>query len=143
MSLKELIAKLEAAPEGSRELDAEIVVAINWRPAWCTASKGGLWIDRSSGLRDPAVRLNALGRRSIGNPPIGAYPKFSSSLDAALTLVPEGCAFQVGCEIDFTPVARVWGHDIHTDEFAATPALALCIAALKSRPQLPKGDRDK
>lgn len=58
---------------------------------------------------------------------------YTASIDAAMTLVPEACAWQCGCEIDFTPTARVWGHDTHVDEFGATPVLALCIAALKAR----------
>jgi hypothetical protein len=59
---------------------------------------------------------------------------YTSSLDAALTLVPEGCNWSA--ESDGS--AHVWkGGDYYADisEYgkAATPALALCAAALRAR----------
>ncbi len=61
------------------------------------------------------------------------WPRYTASIDAAITLIPEWLAYQCGCDIDLTPTARVFGHDVHTEEFAASPAIALCIAALKAR----------
>ena len=58
---------------------------------------------------------------------------FTTSLDAAVTLVPEGMAWTAGCEPDFTPFARLWEHDL---VWASTPALALCAAALSARASL-------
>jgi hypothetical protein len=64
-------------------------------------------------------------------------PAYTTDLDAAVRLVPEGYAWQVGCEIDLTPFARVFGHDVHAaDADASTPALALCAAALRARAAL-------
>ena len=64
--------------------------------------------------------------------PLGLIPHYTTSLDAALTLVPEGMAWTIlsgalhaACVGDAStgnPVTK-----------AATPALALCIAALKAR----------
>lgn len=65
-------------------------------------------------------------------------PAYTASLDAAQALVPEGYAWHCGCEIDLTPFARVFGHDLHEEECAATPALALCIASLRARAALPR-----
>ena len=64
------------------------------------------------------------------------WPPYTTSLDSAVTLVPEGCAWRAGCAIDFTPVAVVFGHDVHADADASTPALALCAAALRARASL-------
>lgn len=57
--MQDLIAKLEAAAEGSRELDAEIV--------------GKLWAD-----------MGVFARSTL--------PLYTTSLDAAVALVPEGTA---------------------------------------------------
>lgn len=53
-----------------------------------------------------------------------APPAYSASIDAALTLVPEGCGFVV-----MGKAAKI-GRKIAT---AATPALAICIAALRAK----------
>ena len=79
----------------------------------------------------PDTGLNFEIWEAVGGTPF--HLDYTESIDAALTLVPEGCAWHVGCEIDFTPTARVWGHDVHADEFGATPVIALCIAALRAR----------
>jgi len=60
-------------------------------------------------------------------------PRYTTSIDAAVTLVPEGMAWTAGCEPDFTPFARLWEHDL---VWASTPALALCAAALRARASL-------
>jgi len=51
-------------------------------------------------------------------------PAYTASIDAALTLVPEGCGFVV-----MGKAAKI-GRKIAT---AATPALAICIAALRAK----------
>jgi hypothetical protein len=110
-----IIAKLEAATGPNRNLDALIADAI--------------------GLPVP-------------NDPAGWPLRYSESIDAALTLVPEGWAWSVregGCyatgkkllpraelaepiETEFGP-----GVGVRAQNNAATPAIALCIAALKVR----------
>lgn len=77
-------------------------------------------------------------------------PHYTSSLDAAMTLVPERCGWIAGWGqtrpdepmggAQITPYARyngsfVAGETIAESE-AATPALALCIAALKAREEM-------
>jgi hypothetical protein len=91
--MKDLIAKLEAAAEGSIELDQAIGAALD------------LW-------------------------PIDAYTR---SLDDALTLVPEGWAWKtwaVNVEGEMECGAAV---NFERKAHAPTPALALCIAALRAR----------
>ena len=66
------------------------------------------------------------------------WPAYTTSMDAALTLVPEGHTYSFIHRIGEYPEASVaaqpdagfWSAVVAT---AATPALALCIAALKAR----------
>lgn len=99
--LDELIARLEAASEGSRELDKSIAITVGTYQA----------PDRGD--------------------PYGSWLRYTSSLDAALTLVPEFCFVKT------SPRGATAGCNGHicatTAATAPTPALALCIAALKAR----------
>src|SRR5690348_12265025 len=64
-------------------------------------------------------------------------PRYTSSLDAAMTLVPEGMQGQV--QSGNRPGAWVGteGGDAPDFNVAATPALALCAASLRSRAAQP------
>ena len=111
--LKDIIESLEKATGGSPELDEAIFHAV------------------------------------YGDDPIASpWRRFSSSVDAALTLVPEGFDAQViwrgasapahcrGGAVVSQPT-KSWskkdrGEICATSHHKATPALALCIAALKS-----------
>lgn len=106
--LLKLIERLENASEGSRELDAEIA-----------NSYGGL-----SGMGYEiweAVEAHA--------------PHYTTSLDAALTLVPEGCYVRIetGPAHDFHSAEIEADDDDYDALNAPSPALALCIASLKAR----------
>lgn len=65
--------------------------------------------------------------------PYGRIPAYTASLDAALTLVPEGAQWSV-CQLRsgkaFEYAAWV---DCHDTVRAHTTAIALCIAALKAQ----------
>jgi hypothetical protein len=113
MTLPELIAALEAAEGPSRELDAEIAHATEWT-----------------------------GMELVEWPPF--WPPFTSSIDAALTLVPEKFYWSVGSLTDehsephheYGAQLYLWSHVADKDdviEHGATPAIALCIAAVKAR----------
>jgi hypothetical protein len=59
---------------------------------------------------------------------------FTASLDAAMTLVPEGFDWIIGhTNSGLTIHAEVGGRGGEYQRFAATPALALCAAALRAR----------
>lgn len=97
-----LIAELESAAKGSRDLDTAI-----WKAARCPT----LYNDR---------------------------PYYSRSLDAALTLVPEGWFIANMFVSPDKTTLYFWcannpglGHKYRSG--APTPALALCIAALRAR----------
>ncbi len=73
--------------------------------------------------RDPALNQDIQraingGRRAL------AVPDYTGSVDAALTLVPEGCGW-----LAMGNAAKVGRCPAH----GATPAIALCIAALRAR----------
>ena len=130
-TLSDLIAKLEAATEGSRELDAAIDVSI--RP-----------------------RVDIEDGESL------EFPLYTTSIDAALTLVPKNGRLSTLGQWDdngspsgwFCCILR-WSREIggwqelefsigiperdatEVPPLAATPALALCIAALKAREARP------
>lgn len=70
-------------------------------------------------------------------------PRYTASIDASLTLVPQGFASAVGTMAFEGSASKPWGcywepnGKPHTFE-AATPALALCAAALRALAALPR-----
>lgn len=103
--MDDLAERIEAAEGPSRELDAEISDAV-WRAKW--------------------------GRKK---PKDIAVDPFTASLDAAMMLVPEGCFYgflRHGDGKRFIAICQAEGPDLRWRN-AATPALALCAAALRAR----------
>lgn len=146
MSIADLIAKLEAAGEGSRELDALIVAAVDYRPAWLDRDEGQLWADMRGA---PTVRWqDARMKRGPGNP--SAYdlpPEVTTSLDALVGLVgrklPGWTLAQLSQQDDKTWFAelregfltsydRVASSSVREGCRPKTAPLALCIAFLKA-----------
>jgi hypothetical protein len=127
--MRDIIERLEKATGADREIDREIAVqALGWSPprnaGVCGPNyvKSGdfMWHDREGCAR--------------GFEP----PAFTASIDAAMTLVPEGCVWTLsktfvnaGCNI----YAKGPWREVSRCPHAPTPALALCIAALKAREQ--------
>ena len=79
----------------------------------------------------------------VGRIVIGGDPRYTASIDVALTLVPEGWSWaldRVGneCAAVVDPTAVYISDHLSGPgaSFATTPALALCIAALKARAAL-------
>ena len=146
----DLIARLERATEGSRELDAEIAVAVR-----SLDTEGDKSLPKWAGKNYPIWRARPDGRvecvHTDGTGSLNWSPlHYTTSIDATLSLVPEG----------WSPSMLSWGHSrlndpndmVHASivregaerggkliedymacRGAATPALALCIAALKAR----------
>lgn len=130
----ELLAALQAATGPSRELDAAIFRYIGLTEAQERHARSWCRMDRRTDLtRDDFIRSWA--------------PAFTSSLDDALTLVPEGWIWQVSTErhasyLDYDAHSYVsdrhWadpnaGHGVCYEGHADTPALALVIAAIRAR----------
>ena len=131
-ALAELIARLEVATAGSRELDIAVYEAIGWRrkqfsktaPTWLCPPDDG---------------------KRIAIEPFNLLPCVTTSIDAALTLVPENWWAEIHARTDTPscvlhefplPCRRVPSERPYV-LVAATPALALCIAALKARKAQP------
>jgi hypothetical protein len=121
-----LADRCEAAEGADRDLDEAIALALGWSSVPNPTFAGGLvgrWL-----LPDGSMTGQ-----------IDALPKFTASLDAAMTLVPEGQASAVGTMAfrndPRKPWACIWseqGEPLWRAD-AATPALALCAAALRAR----------
>lgn len=143
MTIDDLITKLEQADGPSRELDVEIHCAL------CRGMK---------------LRKGDFGQLLIYEPGGALWhiddvvPRYTESIDAALTLVPDGFAWKIGtcCVSDDAwvvpdwnsrthgaalrkkygePVSgSIWDSGIDIDRRpSGQPALALCIAALRAR----------
>ena len=129
----DLIARLERATEGSRELDAEIAVAVR-----SLDTEGDKSLPKWAGKNYPIWRARPDGRvecvHTDGTGSLNWSPlHYTTSIDAALSLVPEGhdwIVADVNGHVGGTPYACVGSKKPH---FAETPALALCIAALRAR----------
>lgn len=124
--MKKLIEKLEAATEGSRELDCRI---------WCLR-QGFTYRRYQQGTTDQFFYDDDTGSPQVIS---GFPPHYTTSLDAALTLVPEGYTWEVSSPMFLTdlerkPAAFVWPPSRcgGPKPYGATPALALCVAALKA-----------
>lgn len=114
MTLLDLAARCESATGPDREIDRDILHCLWNGPA------RELWM------------------HCAGKSP----PFFTTSIDAALMLVPEGWAWMAGCaagETFFATLSPTDESGIEADMIdtnAATPALALCAAALRARAQI-------
>lgn len=123
----DLIARLKAAPEGSRELSDQILRAVGWETK--TTDDGVYWRHGdSSWTRDDPDR-----------------PHPSCSIDdGQVHVLPEGWDWtldsQGGCEVyrDVPPGSLPGDPSSkYVDADAATPELAFCIASLRARAEHP------
>lgn len=130
MTLLELADRCEAAAGPDRELDQAIWLAAVADARSLKAYSEGLKI----GKQEAAFRLDYMAD--------GA--RHTASLDAAMTLVPEGWSFEVmrgwrcdireGLSSAFVADKQFGPPTVHEySDNAATPALALCAAALRAR----------
>jgi hypothetical protein len=125
-SLSDLIARLERAGNGSRDLDSDIFAFLN--PSLFRTARPGSFVTDEKYIKS-ASDWSIVGITKTA-------PNYTKSIDAAMTLVPEGM------EKDFTDlygVARVSvGINAEPGPFYGTHeggslAIALCIAALRAR----------
>lgn len=128
--MRDLIARLEAAQGPDRELDGEIAVAVQggeivWKQANYTMEMY------------PSHRYASTNH--YGGFANEHVPLFTASIDAALTLVPDGWSWSLYDVIGKPESVRMWRHPMDVLTSAATPALALCIAALKARSNASRG----
>lgn len=140
MSLSDLIERLVALKGPDRELDWAIAIAIGLVEI---RFDEGNQVERAYLVTDKPI-MRYLG--SEGQYKWHDLPHFTASLDAALTLVPEGWDWRVSGP-DWENHERV-SHFAHVREYQgmsspkrdaegdarhSVPAIALCIAALRAR----------
>lgn len=138
-ALLALADRCEAASGAGRELDAEIAAATrSGLPHGCDwARKFPNW----EGERNGHVRVvgNVNGNCDYTSGRFEA-PRYTASLDAALTLVPPGWFTLMAMEDRHSHSWR-WdlrgGFGVEVGARAATPALALCAAALDALSRQP------
>ena len=115
VDLQSLISRLEKAEGPDRELDLAIYAAL---------------IEINPNHRGPA-----LGDRQ-------RIQRYTASLDSAVGLVPEGSIWHVGRNQKYENIPSpipFWGRPYNAwvgsgeNEWGVTPAIALCIAALRTR----------
>lgn len=128
-TLLALADRCEQASGPDRELDVAIARALGWKP---------LYRDDYSKWWPPAAVADARERkRSILHHPTQPLPMFTASLDAAVTLVPDGWAVELVQALSGSPWhATLRGGSALVPIIGATaskPALSLCAAALRER----------
>lgn len=123
-SMRDLIAKIEAATGPDRVLDGDIWIAINgWQERDGCRIPDGVWH-----RQDPNDRIA-----------FEAPPAFTASIDAAVSLVPDGHWWIAGNPTTDIPQASATVRRNGSDMadalvlFGATPALVICAAALRVR----------
>lgn len=130
--LSQLIERVEAATGPDRELDVAIILALH--------PEAGPYNPHCQG--DEPIFWNAPYYKQ-------ECPHLTASLDAALTLLPEGWTYQVSNRAPLPNTGRAYLHNGEliyagigfrknpkfqsAEVVAATPALALCAAILKAR----------
>lgn len=132
--LTSLIARLEQAESGSREWDAEIAFAIEWLPVGPSKLHQESFVDH--------MNKHGYWKAWMAHAPWRhewLIPAFTTSLDEAITLVPDGwllIALGSSVATGFAPGPSEVTLISMDDEVAAranTHALALASAALKAR----------
>ena len=120
-----LIQELERAKEGSRELSDKVLLACGWE-----REAGGTTNNNVIFWRAPGSHWIAAG---------GGLPSPTENLQDVLRMLPSGWAGEVTVSLANRPQkANLWNGKFapcskETEGHGATPALALCIAALKAR----------
>lgn len=126
--LSNLIARLEAGEGPSRELDLQIQVALK------RTDPSAFYNEKDDCASWHEV--HEFGSTTASELVGGFLPHYTSSLDAAVSLVPEGMRWAVLQLPDGTydaAVSPIGVPPLLKERESPTPALALCIAALKVR----------
>jgi len=139
-----LVERLEKATGPDRELDGQIEAALGcpcFSGTLPTLSDGWRWTFEADDAPGRVTVFLTLANKTSKKHKRYAAPAYTSSVDAAMTLVPEG--FAVSVEWSPRHPGSAWLYppdnfnDISFEAEAASPALALCAAALKTRSPQP------
>lgn len=137
-----LALRVEALEGADRVVGLEIMCALDVRPAWLNGSEGHMWLDTA--CPNPVVRwCDHRMKEGGGNPSVDDGLRYTSSIDAAMGLVPEGwdwcLSMGVGeyAEASLAPAMKVTEHH----GTGISPALALTAAALRAIASTMEDDR--
>jgi hypothetical protein len=137
-----LIEKLKAATEGDRDLDLEVFNALDREHLF-------IWLHRDAGI----ITAHEFGEGAPGNP-VFHLESFTSSVDDALSLIPERWGVTIHLYLGLN--GRAWA-SVHGPYPDSTPRpigvaprpefvcaansipLALCIAAVQARQNMAEG----
>lgn len=142
--MSELLAladRCEKATEADRELDALIVVELDLKPDWLKKSDGELWVDkRNPDLISVRFRYSCIGHRGPGNPPIGDFPHFTGSIDAAMTLGDPAAEISIStlygvARVEY-PLNYADAPPCHGEHVGGLIAPAICAAILRARAEM-------
>jgi hypothetical protein len=118
-SIQKLIERLEKASGDSRELDRDIAIAAGWERKVVSQNEDDYW---------RKGEFFSWSREDSEHPPY-----FTSSIDAALTLVPQNTPWNVGSILLPGATWRaVVGRNQRYIGKHKRDAIALCIAALRA-----------
>lgn len=139
MTLSSLIERLEKAEGPSRELDLVILNATSekkWRLSEAWPDNNDVVVEVVDPDWEEEEEEEEVGgvRRYGPEPDIRITPRYTSSIDAALTLVPDR-VWQGGRTLKEAHWCQLPGPRA-SDQFrgsGATEAIAICIAALRAR----------
>jgi hypothetical protein len=133
--LLDLAARCEAAGKPSKALNREIALAVGWvRQTPSEARRSNPAWFHPDDCRDGHVLMDSLHGTTMWREPLD----YTASLDAAMTLVPDGWHFSLHANGGDLSRAAVYGFAPKPDDwcYGATPAVALCAAALRARAQV-------
>jgi hypothetical protein len=129
--LESLAKRCETATEGSRVLDFEIHIAMVGDAVWPVLDRYGRVLNPDAKMSD---YLAAYHDVIDDDDQDFDFPRYSSSIDAALTLVPEHCLWII--EKGAAWVSWLSGDDVkETQARCANSALAVSAAAIRARAQ--------
>jgi hypothetical protein len=136
---EKLSTRVERLEGPDREIDLAISVAINYKDVF--EGFDAVWGDGGDEIfvtshKEYVTRTGAVKRNTGYLDPAQFVPKWTESLDAAMSLVPEGCALQVqqrrSHEYFYAYLRDAKQHEGWSAK-NNNLAIALCAAALKAR----------
>jgi hypothetical protein len=145
-AVRDLVRRVESATGPSKALDREIALAVGWvRLSPSEARRSNPAWYHPEDCRNGKPIIDSLHGTDVWRDPIA----YTASLDAAMSLVPEGWFWMAGNRDRITPRAYVENGEpsfvgissrrnpnrLWFEVTAATPALALVAAALRARLQ--------
>lgn len=143
--IEKLIERCETLTEPCRETDAAIEAVLGcpcFADALPPAKDDWHWEFEADDDSGAVVVYMVLGNKTSKKFKKYSDPNYTSSIDAAMTLVPEGFHLHVLNQIDWPGEGwnvNLWGPPVPEGQrrfeksYAKTAAIALCIAALRAR----------